>query len=90
MPDLGLLFRLLGRHAKRAGEDLDKADTGRWTAGMTLSVLRHRCRQEKAALYAAAVKVRKTLVECYGSKRCRFQFGLAARTPRGAAGIPTR
>ena len=85
MPDVKLLFRLLGRHAKRAGEELDVADTGRWAAGMTLSALRLQCRQEKAALYAAAVKVRKTLVELYGSKRCRFQFGLAARTPRGAA-----
>ena len=68
MPDVKLLFRLLGRHAKRAGEELEEADTGRWTAGMTLSALRLQCRQEKAALYAAAVKVRKTLVELYGSK----------------------
>ena len=44
-------------------------------------------RQAKDELHASAVQVRKTMVELYGSKRCRFQFSLGERTPRGIADL---
>jgi hypothetical protein len=52
---------------------------------MDLYCLRLECRKAKDELYAEASWIRGALVELYGSKRCRQLFGLAARTPRGAA-----
>lgn len=87
MPDLRLLLRLFERLLENAGEDLDRADAAGWRREMRLSGLRVECRRAKDELYAATVKVRKKLVYLVGSGRCRLQFGLSERTPRGAASL---
>jgi hypothetical protein len=87
MPDLRLLFRLMGRLADRQIEALDEADEARWLAGMKLLSLRQRCRDAKDELYAATVRVRKILVELFGSAYARLRFGLGKRTPRGTADL---
>jgi len=84
LPDLGLLFELLGRLVKRSAAKLDQADLERWLAGMKMQELRSRCREARQELYDEAVRVRKALVELCGSARGRRQFGLGPRTPRGA------
>ena len=87
MPDLRLLLRLLERLVKRAGDDLDEADGDRFVRAMRLKALQEEARKNKAELHGEVVKVRKTLVDLYGSKHVRFQFGLGERTPRGTAGL---
>ncbi len=87
MPDVRHLFRLLERLARRAGDDLDQADGDRFVRAMRLKVLQEEARRTKAELHAEVVKVRKTLVELYGSAHVRFRFGLAERTPRGTADL---
>ncbi len=87
MPDVRLLFRLLERLAKHAGDDLDEADGDRFVRAMRLKVLQQEARQTKAELHGEMVKVRKTLVDLYGSAHVRFRFGLAERTPRGTADL---
>jgi hypothetical protein len=87
MPDVRLLFRLMGRLAEREVEALDEADTRRWQAGMKLLSLRQKCQEVKAELYAATRRVRKTLVGFFGSRDVRRRFGLAARTARGTADL---
>jgi hypothetical protein len=87
MPDVRLLFRLMGRLAEREVEALDEADTQRWLAGMKLVSLRQKCREVKAELYAATRRVRKILVELFGSRDVRRRFGLGARTARGTADL---
>ena len=82
--DVELFFELLLRVVERKRQAVDEADEKRWLAGMELLTLREKCRKAKEELYGEAVKVRKRLVELYGAARCRFQFGLAKRTPRGA------
>ncbi len=87
MPDLRHLFQLLERLAQRAGDDLEEADGDRFVRAMRLKVLQEEARQTKAELHDEVVKVRKTLVELYGSAHVRFRFGLAERTPRGTADL---
>ena len=87
MPDVRLLLRLMGRLAEREVAAVDEADAARWQAGMRLLSLRDRCRETKAELRAALVKVRKVLVELFGSSYTRLRFGLGARTARGAADL---
>ncbi|MCP3963545.1 MAG: hypothetical protein GY719_37390 [bacterium] len=89
MPDVELLLQLLARLARKAERDLDEADAERWLAGMTCKQLRRESQQQRQELYAEAIVVRKALVELYGSAPCRRQFGLAERTPRGAAELAT-
>ncbi len=87
MPDVRLLFRLLERMAHRAGDDLDDADGDRFVRSMRLKVLQEEARKTKAELHGEVVKVRKALVDLYGSAHVRFRFGLAERTPRGTADL---
>ncbi len=87
MPDVRHFFRLLERLAGRAGSDLDQADGDRFVRAMRLKVLQQETRETKAELQVEVVKVRKALVDLYGSARARFQFGLAERTPRGTADL---
>jgi hypothetical protein len=82
--DVELFFELLVRVVERKREAVDEADEKRWLAGMELLTLRDECRKAKEELYGEAVEVRRRLVELFGSARCRFQLGLAERTPRGA------
>ncbi len=87
MPDVRHFFRLLERLVERSGDDLDEADGDRFVRAMRLKVLQEQTRETKAKLHDEVVKVRKTLVDLYGSARVRFQFGLAERTPRGTADL---
>ncbi len=87
MPDVRLLLRLMGRLVEREVVAVDEADAARWQAGMRLLSLRDRCRKVKAELRAATVRVRKILVELFGSSYIRLRFGLEARTARGAADL---
>ncbi len=87
MPDVRLLLRLMGRLVERQVAEVDEADAARWQAGMRLLLLRDRCREMKAELHAATVRVRKILVELFGSSYTRLRFGLGARTARGAADL---
>ncbi len=87
MPDLRLLFRLLERLAAHAGDRLDQADGDRFVRAMRLKVLQEEARQTRTELHGEVVKVRKALVDLYGSKPVRRQFGLAERTPRGTADL---
>jgi hypothetical protein len=87
MPDVRLLFRLMGRLAERQLEAVHEADREHWQAGLCLLTLQHRCRDAKDELYAAAVRVRKILVELFGSATTRLRFGLGKRTPRGTADL---
>ncbi len=87
MPDVRHLFTLLERLVRGAGDDLDEADGDRFVRGMRLRVLREQARQTKAELHGEVVAVRKALVDLYGSRQVRFQFGLAERTPRGTANL---
>ncbi len=84
MPDLRLLLRLFERLLGRSSTDLDTIDAEGWKQAQRLRALRFECRKVQAEVHAAAVKIRKVLVELVGSKRCRLQFGLSTRTPRGA------
>ncbi|MEE8524724.1 MAG: hypothetical protein V3T72_12390 [Thermoanaerobaculia bacterium] len=84
LPDLRFLVELLGRLVKSSAKELDEADADRWLAGMKMQALRSRCREVKEKLYRDAVDVRKALVDLYGADRCRRQFSLSERTPRGA------
>ncbi len=54
---------------------------------MELYTLRIDAKEAKDDLYRQAAWVRSHLVELYGSKRCRHQFGLSERTPRSAADL---
>ena len=83
MPDLRFMLELLERRLRLAGDKLDRADEERWLEVMRTSVARFESQGTKDELYAETVKVRKELVECFGSKRSRLQFGLSKRTPRG-------
>jgi hypothetical protein len=87
MPDVGLLFRLMGRLAESELEAAYEAEAQHWQAGLTLLGLRQRCRDAKDELYAATVRVRKILVELFGSAYTRLRFGLRKRTPRGTADL---
>ncbi len=87
MPDVRLLLRLMGRLVEREVTAVDEADAARWQAGMRLLSLRDRCREVKAELHAATVRVRKILVELFGSSYTRLRFGLGARTARGTADL---
>jgi hypothetical protein len=87
MPDVRLLFRLLGRLAEREVEALDEADAQRWVAGLELLSLRQSLHQAKDELRATTVRVRKILVELFGAAYSRFRFGLSKRTPRGTADL---
>ena len=87
MPDVRHLLRLLERLVRRTGDELDEADGDRFVRGMRLRVLREQTRKTKAELHGEMVKVRKALVDLYGSSVVRFQFGLAERTPRGTADL---
>ena len=80
-------MRLFERLLERTSGDLDEVDADGFLKEMGLSVLRFECGQVKREVHAAAVKIRKALVELVGSKRCRFQFGLSLRTPRGATDL---
>ena len=84
MPDVELVFELLGRLVERRRDEVEEADGERWVRGMDLYALRMECRKARDELYAEASWIRGALVELCGSKRCRTLFGLAARTPRGA------
>ena len=85
LPDVELVFELLGRLVEKERHRVEEADGDRWVRGMDLYCLRLDCRKAKDELYAEASWIRGALVELLGSKRCRQLFGLAARTPRGAA-----
>ena len=87
MPDVRLLLRLLERLVRRAGDGLEEADGDRFVRAMRLKVLQEETRKAKAELHGKVVKVRKALVDLYGSAPVRFQFGLAERTPRGTADL---
>ncbi len=87
MPDVRLLLRLMGRLVEREVAAVDEADAARWQAGMRLLTLRDRCREVKDELRAATVRVRKILVELFGSSYIRLRFGLGARTARGTADL---
>ena len=87
MPDVRHLIRLLERLVERSGDDLDQADGDRFVRAMRLKVLQEEARQTKAKLHDEVVKVRKALVDLYGSAHVRLRFGLAERTPRGTADL---
>ena len=87
MPDVRLLLRLLERLAERAGDELGRADGDRFVRAMRLKVLQEETRRARAQLRREVVRVRKALVDLYGSARVRFQFGLGERTPRGTADV---
>ena len=87
MPDVRLMLRLLERLVRRAGDELQDADGDRFVQAMRLKALQEQARETKAELHDEVVKVRKALVDLYGSARVRFQFGLAERTPRGTADL---
>lgn len=83
MPDVGQLFVLMSRLVRRAGGEMETFDATRTDTRMKGNVLRREIRKEKAKLYTAMVKVRKTMVDLYGAKYCRVRFNLEPRTPRG-------
>lgn len=87
LPDVRFLLKLLERLIERSSRDLDQVDIDGFKKAMGLSALRFECRKVKREVHAATVRIRKALVELVGSKQCRFQFGLALRTPRGAADL---
>lgn len=87
MPDVRHLFRLLERLVQRAGDELEDADGARFVRAMRLKVVQEKARRAKTELHGEVVKVRKALVELYGSAHVRFRFGLAERTPRGTADL---
>ncbi len=87
MPDVRLLLRLLERLLTRAGEDLEEADGDRYVRSMRLRALQEETRKTRAELHGEVVRVRKALVDLYGSARVRLRFGLGERTPRGTADL---
>ncbi len=87
MPDVRLLLRLLERLVARAGRDLDEADGDRYVRSMRLKALQEETRKTRAELHGEVVRVRKALVDLYGSARVRLRFGLGERTPRGTADL---
>ncbi len=87
MPDVRLLLRLLERLVTRAGEELEEADGDRYVRAMRLKAVQEETRETRGELHGEVVRVRKALVDLYGSARVRRRFGLGERTPRGIADL---